>query len=400
MIELIDDNLYFSFPKIKNTLHALAQKHLKKYLPRILEENQQQGELGQKATDPVDVEMLMHLKVSTVLRQIAGNATLNISFKRTLRIPDDGKTYPLPASLGEFPLRHIDDVAHNVPADWLRRGGVLMPMYQAEALWLRFQSDYPFALKIGAGKINAVTGATWANGLHHDPQDFVSVPNQPWLDGFAVEKGVIRQFVAMGLGHGFTAEEQLSGKAEFGGIQLQVYPLKPEVFFKKSIQHKLPTRLEDIIERVTAPRQRGMVCCSCAPAVKESSMGLGAGGKMVQEIYADTNNPDDWATTVTSRCFVHLCNALQWKAITGTNPPHEPISAKKYAMYGIPWFDHYRDDLKALDGADALAGLKTVSQVMNQLGGDLADNAPVPITAPVVATTTTPRDQLVKEWSD
>ena len=107
-------------------------------------------------------------------------------------------------------------------------------MYQAEALWINFSSEsdsqmgvsYPFAVKIAAGKINAVTGDEWSNGLVKDPQDYLVVPDQPWLDGFCVQKGLIRQFVAMPLGQGYTAEEQLSGAAEHGGIQIIVYPMK------------------------------------------------------------------------------------------------------------------------------------------------------------------------------
>ena len=64
-----------------------------------------------------------------------------------------------------------------------------MPMWQAEAMWIHFGTryDYPFAVKIAAGKINAVCGENWRDGLHRDPQDYVVVPRQPWLDGFSVE---------------------------------------------------------------------------------------------------------------------------------------------------------------------------------------------------------------------
>jgi hypothetical protein len=41
-------------------------------------------------------------------------------------------------------------------------------------------------------------------------------PKHPWLDGYCVEKGVIRQFVAIPLGEGYSLEEQLTGEAEFG----------------------------------------------------------------------------------------------------------------------------------------------------------------------------------------
>ena len=42
-----------------------------------------------------------------------------LSFMRTLRIPDDGKTYPLPAGFGTFPLHQVADYADKVPADWV-----------------------------------------------------------------------------------------------------------------------------------------------------------------------------------------------------------------------------------------------------------------------------------------
>ena len=42
-------------------------------------------------------------------------AKLAINFQRTLRIPDDGKDYPLPPGLGKFPLRLVDDFANQIP---------------------------------------------------------------------------------------------------------------------------------------------------------------------------------------------------------------------------------------------------------------------------------------------
>src|SRR5712691_6365782 len=154
--------------------------------------------------------------------EISLQPTLTIDFQRTLRIPDDGKNYPLPPGLGSFPLRHIDDYLSRVPDKWLQRGGVLLPMWQAEALWLNFTSRYftdrrtafPFAVKVATGKISALTGETWQRGLSRNPQNYLVVPNQPWIDGYCVEKGIIRQFVAMPLGGGYSVEEQLTGEAE------------------------------------------------------------------------------------------------------------------------------------------------------------------------------------------
>jgi hypothetical protein len=85
---------------------------------------------------------------------------VHFDFHRTLRIPDDGRDYPLPPGLGSFPLRHIDHYAPRMPPEWLKRGGVLLPMGQPEALWLNFKSHfianwqtaYPFAVKVATGK--------------------------------------------------------------------------------------------------------------------------------------------------------------------------------------------------------------------------------------------------------
>jgi hypothetical protein len=161
--------------------------------------------------------------------EVHEEAVFHIDFQRTLRIPDDEKVYSLPPGLGEFPLRHVDDFPRKVPEEWLRRGGVAMPMYQSEAMWLNFSSrGYPFALKVATGKINAVTGEEWRNHLNLDPQDYLVIPEQPWLDGYCIDKGVIRQFIACPMGEGYTAEEQITGAAEFGGIQICAYPMKAD----------------------------------------------------------------------------------------------------------------------------------------------------------------------------
>ena len=141
-------------------------------------------------------------------------ARFSINFQRTLRIPDDGKNYSLPPGLGRFPMKHVDDYGKTVPPLWTEHGGVMLPMYQSEALWLNFNSDYisehdtsyPFAIKVATGKINAVTGDDWSDRLQRKPQDYMVSSKQPWLDGYCVEKGFIRQFVAMPLGSGYSAE--------------------------------------------------------------------------------------------------------------------------------------------------------------------------------------------------
>lgn len=299
---------------------------------------------------------LRHDALEISFPELHRDARLRIDFQRTLRLPDDGREYPLPAGLGRFPLRHVDDFADRLPEAWRRHGGVLLPMYQAEAMWLNFRSPagYPFAVKIAAGKINAASGETWREGLHRDPQDYCAVPGQPWLDGFCVAKGVVRQFVAAPLGMGATAEEQLTGEAEHGGLQILVHPLKAKIWRREK-------RL------VFAERAESPLVEACATPV---AMGLAPGGRMRQEIYADPRDLADWDQRVRARCFVHLASSLTWKSITGELPPNRPLGASSYAAAGIPWFDYYDAELKALGGAAALAGLKSTSEFEDLLPDD------------------------------
>lgn len=296
--------------------------------------------------------------------EVHEDAVLHVDFQRTLRIPDDGSDYPLPPGLGSFPLRQVDHLAGQVPSDWRAHGGVVLPMYQSEALWLSFHSPagYPFALKVATGKVNAVTGEAWETGLSRDPQSYLSIPTQPWLDGYCVERGRVRQFVAMPLGAGYTAEEQITGAAEHGGLQLLAYPMKRSSYEQLRAQQ---SRWSDEVV-ACAP-----MMCMEAPA--GGAMGLAPGGSMQQEIYDDPHDMADWDAEHSSRCFVHIANSLVWRQITGENPPTVPPTAEEYSRAGLPWFQWYADGQTALSGSETLRGLKSVKT----LGGEKGDN-PLP----------------------
>lgn len=273
---------------------------------------------------------------------------LRISFQRTLRVPDDNQEYPLPAGLGRFPIRHVDDFKEKLPPPWKQHGGVILPLYQAEALWLHFQANYPMAVKVSAGKINAITGGAFSNDLSGDPQDYVVVPEQPWLDGFCIRKGSIRQFVAMPLGEGFTAEEQLTGAAEHGGIQLVCYPMRREAYDEYKV----------LREEADARRLQINACYSRKISM---DMGLAPGGVIRQQIHKDPHGINAWDINIKSRCFVHIANSQLWRAITGESLPPSPVTRRQYEASRIPWFDFYFADSNAMSGSKRLAGMDSVA---------------------------------------
>lgn len=317
---------------------------------------------------------LEHHRLVFRFPEVDPDAVMAVNFQRTLRIPDDNRDYPLPPGLGSFPLAHVDDYRDRVPETWVEHGGVFLPMYQAEALWIWFSSLYPFAVKVAAGKINAVTGEGWCDELSEHPQDYLVVPDQPWLDGFCVAKGLIRQFVAMPLGEGYTAEEQLTGTAEHGGIQLLVHPMKAEAYRAR----------QRTVWRYPA-------CCYKVCY----DMGLAPGGLMRQKIYEDEYGFASWDRSVRSRCFVHIANSLQYAAITGQAPPTEPPTAAEYTAAGLPWFEYYDADRKALAGAPKLAKLESVAAKTVKLGkGSLPGNEPV---SPANVKRLSPHGAVVRE---
>ena len=147
-----------------------------------------------------------------------------ITFHRTLRIPDDGKIYPLPPSLGNFPVKRVDDYLDRVPEKWKKTGGIFIPLYQREAMWMEFlnvSSEHPHALKVAVGKVNALSGEMWDEEMKdRSVQDYVVTPLQPWLDGINSGDGTIKQFIAMPLGQGYTVESQVTGEDKVGGAQI------------------------------------------------------------------------------------------------------------------------------------------------------------------------------------
>jgi hypothetical protein len=116
---------------------------------------------------------MLNIEVSTDSIRIGERFA--VAFQRTLRIPDDGQTYPLPPGLGRFPIYRVADFAERLPPEWWERGGVFIPMYQREALWLAFRAVpwKPNAVQIAVGRVNAISGGPDEARLHIDPQNYV-----------------------------------------------------------------------------------------------------------------------------------------------------------------------------------------------------------------------------------
>ena len=320
MIELQSDELIFAFPEL------LAQ--LRSRIRAWVDERLESATTDEKNMLPSSREEI-HRAFAACLPRISAA----VSFQRTLRLPENGRDYPMPLGLGRFALYPVDDFKE-VPEAWQQRGGVMLPLYPTEALWLGFYADYPMALRIGAGGNCAVSGEPWVPSLVASPQNYVVLSAQPWLDGFHAGPDVVRQFVAKPLGQGLLGVHALSPEERWGGLQLQAVPLRAEEFWRQSLKAAISARWDELMtpiqHRVTPPFGDS----GAAP-----DWTIKVGGKIRLKIMEDPYGLPAWDTTLSSRCFAHLCLATDWQRLTGIRPPQKPPTAADFTAAGLPWVD-------------------------------------------------------------
>ena len=280
-----------------------------------------------------------------------------------MRIPNDGKTYPLPPGLGNFPIYKASDFSRSLPEQWCPGNSFFIPMYQCEALWLAFTAvDWkPNAVKVDIGKVNAVSGNSDTDYLQDNPQNYIVCPRQPWLDGINSGKGCIRQFVAMPLGLGLTVEAYVTGKEEYGAIQIKVYEAKADVFPEQPPKPKQTKSFRPVASSAT-------------------TMGLAVGGQMKQKIYPDPYGLDVWDKDNFGDATIHIVNSELFEQICGQQWPSSPIDTKTYTQNGFPWFSLYDESqpdlaapevftkIKSLDDADDFESIDILDQQIKKLG--------------------------------
>ena len=280
-----------------------------------------------------------------------------VTFQRTLRVPVDDRTYPLPPGLGALPVRLAVALPGDLPTGW-RETDALVPLYRREALWLGF-GGAPHAVTVGAGGVNVVSGAPWQPRLADDPQDYLVTPLQPWLDGVNTGAGRVRQFVAMPLGPGDTIEEQLASASPTGGIRLRVCPPKPG-------------RVPD-----EPPGAGGRGRAAPVP-----EMGLAAGGEIAQRVHPDPYGIDAWDQHAATEVTIHLVTSEGYRALTGEPPPPSPVTIEDYERFGLPWYQRYDEELGDLAPGAGFASLRPLApdeDASDSIGEAFAGEHPPPV---------------------
>jgi hypothetical protein len=285
----------------------------------------------------------------------------------------------------------------------LTEGSYFIPLYQREALYLGFKGPqwHPSIAKICIGNVNAISGGIYSENISGHTQDYVIIPQQRWLDGINAGDGVVRQFIAMPLGSGFSVEAQVTDEEIFGGFQLLIIQPKENRFSKYSPQ------LKEIFEKVrrTQIQAQFKIDSSVAAALilnpiekqiyfsflnieepvirfqpadgheqdfkpdeENISMAIAAGGSIQQKIIADPYGPETWDTQKTRLVTIHLVNSASYQKITGTAPPPTPISKENYKYHKIPWYSNYDEKLPKIRAASAFRRIFGVSEIHKRRG--------------------------------
>ncbi|XDG05127.1 hypothetical protein ABKA04_004742 [Annulohypoxylon sp. FPYF3050] len=289
------------------------------------------------------------------------------------------------------------------------KGGVFLPMYQKEAMWINFEGVSPFMIKIYAGGVNVVSGehnredaqtkARRSERIREGKsiQDYVVTPRQLWLDGIAVSPGVVRQFIAMPMGEGYSVEAQLTGEEVVGGLQFEItpaipskisYPLTMDITVKMfngkkfmiPCSPKEPAVNSKIVSRIiTVAKKSAKILADrtladyhvynlCSVHVEmrlrgggispPKPMGIAMGGKIEQTIQKDFEDPNSWLKGHTMTIPVQILNSTAFRQVTGVDPPPCPIDASTYAERGLPFFKLWEEPSSVAGDFEAVRSVR------------------------------------------
>lgn len=244
------------------------------------------------------------------------DARFTISFKRTLRLPDNVNLPCVPPTWGQFQLASLDDYKGMIPSSWGEHGGIMLTMYQSDAMYLNFSgyrdkkraSPYPFVIKILSCDINRIIGQNNQSEIQSPPKDFLYYPIQSWLNGLHASDGQFKQFVAMRL------------HEENPILQIQVFAMKSSCY-----ERLYPQSNSDNADYYST-RWGASPADPREPAPPNES------------------ESDKWDTRNGIVCFVHIVNTVVWREITGHSPSHDPFTLQRYQQSSLEWRDFYNDD--------------------------------------------------------
>jgi hypothetical protein len=97
-----------------------------------------------------------------------------------------------------------------------------------------------------------------------------------------------------------------------------------------------------------------------------TTLGIGAGGTIIQHIERDENNPRIWDVANSKILNVQIIDSTTFRLVTRLNPPETPISAQTYKQMGLPFYSLWRDEDKEDGVAGPWGSLMGAAEVANK----------------------------------
>jgi hypothetical protein len=307
MIKLSDNQLRFTFPNIQSELRR-CHGGVAQWLPELM-----------KGRPKLRASILQHLK------RLDAPAAMTVDIIRTLRLPNDGKIFHHPPGFSRFPLLSVDE--HRVPAAWQARGGVMLPLGDAESLFFHFQAEYPVAIRITAGGKNVVSGRPWTPGLEWAPQDYLV---QSVCAGFVAGYALRRQFEPL--------RDPIS-MTVLGGFLIELFPVRWHVVFDERLQSALPPKL---YKSITAPKPSTRVPelpTYFSNTKHTSAARVALGGLYRGAITEDPRHINDYDFDAAVRCFVQPVDPRAWQTYIGIEAPEPVIFTDFRGDYSLRWLE-------------------------------------------------------------
>jgi len=259
---------------------------------------------------------------------------LHLTFNITLRVKDDGEPYNLPPSFGYVDIYKVSDY-ETCPESW-DKNGYFIAIHDKEATWINFQSTCPVALLVSVDGINVLNAKHFEQKLEEN--GYLTVPPQPWLDGWKNEDGTVSQFVC-------TSDKERAVGCQLGsqdvGMKFFVYePKNSEIM-----------RLQERPQFTWGDSETDdLECCRSF-----SLCGMGRGGSLKQKVYKDPYGLDKWKDEPVATAVVYLIDADEFTKITGKVLTVPPV----LEQYNGPWYG-VKDDMVDVAGSEIFKKIKGV----------------------------------------
>jgi hypothetical protein len=374
------DSLYFGFPDIQNEVFEMASKEVDRAMERLLQEDRTlafeamlrrmrawesrklaagyEVELPEGAIESARAMVPLITEediLGEVIKLLPPLRPLDshILLRRSLRAPESGRDSDIPWNIYEkFPMEMVDTHAERVPAQWMGRNGVMVPMTRGEALMINFTDftpHYPCALKLSVGNINARTGKISHTGLESHPQNYFVLPDLKVLHSHLAAQNLVLQFKAPG--HAWAPDKEGNSSE----LHFEIFPLLPALYVEEAITARLPTELSEIMNTIVGLEEPDSEryyrlhpehAIDCAP---EHTLTLSVGIVDAADIslgfyISEDPRPLSHYLTDGTRCFsIHMCNSKSWRAFTGSTPPPSPVTEALYKERRVPWYEEYQD---------------------------------------------------------